>query len=527
MTKFKWLKRIRVVISLSFLLLITFLFVDFTNTFSAALTNGLLYFQFLPSILKFINLLSVAATGFLVVLVLNLLFGRIYCSFLCPLGTLQDISHFVAGKFKKRKRRHYKKPVNWLRFPILILATILILFFGNILFLNLLDPYSNFGRIASNLFRPLYYELNNLLSFVLEKREIYTVKPVELKNTSFLSLGYSIFILGLVGWMSFKHGRLYCNTICPVGTLLGRFSEISLFKIQLDQVSCTSCGICGNNCKADCIDSKNKSVDFSRCVGCMNCLYVCPGDGVNFELNPALKPKDPNKKINSQERRNFVKKSVFIPIGLTTLSKNLIAQEIDKPPKGMIPVNREFPVTPPGSISIEHFVDNCIACHLCVSACPTQVLQPSFLEYGLSGMMQPRMDFISSFCNFKCTICTEVCPTAAIKLLTVDVKKLTQVGKSKFIKENCVVYTDGTACGACSEHCPTKAVDMIPYDDKPGLRIPEVNEDICIGCGACEYACPTDPKSIYIEGNPIHVLAQKPKEKELDEDEKVLEDFPF
>jgi NAD-dependent dihydropyrimidine dehydrogenase PreA subunit len=135
------------------------------------------------------------------------------------------------------------------------------------------------------------------------------------------------------------------------------------------------------------------------------------------------------------------------------------------------------------------------------------------------------MDFITSFCNFECIICTEICPTGAIKPLDLETKKLMQIGKSKFVKENCVVYTDETACGACSEHCPTKAVNMVPYEKKAGLMIPEVNEDICIGCGACEFACPTTPRSIYVEGNPVHVLAEKPKEKELEKQE--LEDFPF
>lgn len=400
----------------------------------------------------------------------------------------------------------------------------MVVLFGNLLFLNLLDPYSVFGKLVSNLVRPIYFEANNLIVFFLEKREIYDWKPVELKNFNWLSIVFSISILGLIFWMSIKHGRLYCNTICPVGALLGRFSEVSLFKIHLDQVSCTSCGICSNNCKSNCIDNKEKKVDFSRCVGCMDCLYVCPGGGVKFALNPALKVKELNS-ATLNKRRDFVKKSIFIPVGLSSLTNQLVAQEIGKPPKKMIPIVRKYPVTPPGSESIEHFVSHCTACTLCVSACPTQVLQPSFLQYGLAGMMQPRMDFITSFCNFECIICTVICPTGAIKPLDLETKKLMQIGKSKFVKENCVVYTDETACGACSEHCPTKAVNMVPYEKKAGLMIPEVNEDICIGCGACEFACPTTPRSIYVEGNPVHVLAEKPKEKELEKQE--LEDFPF
>ncbi len=157
--------------------------------------------------------------------------------------------------------------------------------------------------------------------------------------------------------------------------------------------------------------------------------------------------------------------------------------------------------------------------------CPTKVIQPSFLEFGLGNMMQPYMDFHTNFCNFECIICSEVCPTGAILPIPLEEKKLTQLGISKFIKENCIVYTDETACGACSEHCPTKAVDMVYYKDK--LNIPEVNEDICIGCGACEYACPTTPKSIYVDGNPIHKLANKPPKEKIETQVSPEDDFPF
>ncbi|HKL38184.1 MAG TPA: 4Fe-4S dicluster domain-containing protein, partial [Bacteroidales bacterium] len=189
------------------------------------------------------------------------------------------------------------------------------------------------------------------------------------------------------------------------------------------------------------------------------------------------------------------------------------------------PVKRENPVSPPGAQATNRFNNSCTACHLCVNVCPTQVLQPALLEYGLRGLMQPRMDYHSGFCNFDCVECSKVCPTGAILPVMLEEKKRIQLGKVQFVKENCIVETEGTDCGSCSEHCPTKAVDMVDY--KNGLRIPEVNTDICIGCGACEYACPTHPyKAIYVEGNPVHLQAQKPKQeklKELDEEE----DFPF
>lgn len=192
----------------------------------------------------------------------------------------------------------------------------------------------------------------------------------------------------------------------------------------------------------------------------------------------------------------------------------------------IIPEEKDFPVTPPGASTIRKFTDTCTACHLCVSACPTHVIQPSLTQYGLTGFMQPHMDYHAGFCNFECTICMDVCPAGALLPVSLEEKKLIQLGKAVFIKENCVVETDGTDCGACSEHCPTKAVDMIPYHD--GLFIPKVTEDICIGCGACEYACPTKPyKAIFVNGNAVHVNAKKPQQEALDMDIDYTEDFPF
>ncbi|MCL2026783.1 MAG: 4Fe-4S dicluster domain-containing protein, partial [Leptospirales bacterium] len=174
-------------------------------------------------------------------------------------------------------------------------------------------------------------------------------------------------------------------------------------------------------------------------------------------------------------------------------------------------------------VSIDNFNKNCTACYLCVARCPSSVLQPAVLQYGLSGIMQPFLDFNTGYCNYDCTICSEVCPSGAIKKINKTKKHLIKLGKSYFIKENCITYTNDIDCGAFSEHCPTKAVDMVPYKD--GLVIPEINQAICIGCGACENMCPIRPmRAIYVEGNRVHERAELPKKDEI-----IIkqDDFPF
>jgi ferredoxin-type protein NapF len=212
-------------------------------------------------------------------------------------------------------------------------------------------------------------------------------------------------------------------------------------------------------------------------------------------------------------------------ISQDTVSENGPAAEIEnKIPTEIAPV-KHFAVTPPGSLGIRHFTTRCTACHLCVSACPTSVLQPSLNEYGWLGFMQPHMDYSTNYCNFECTLCSDVCPTGAILSLSAENKKTTQLGQVQLILENCVVYAENTACGSCSEHCPTQAVTMVPY--RQGLTLPEIKPEICVGCGACEYACPVRPhKAIYVDGHQIHQVAKEPEIEELEQPD-LEEEFPF
>ncbi len=516
------LKKIRVFVSLFFFLLITFIFIDFTNTLSGKVIQGLLYLQFIPSLIAFLKLGGLALFSLAIVLLLSMLFGRVYCSTICPLGTLQDIIIWFNRRFTHKKKYRKQKKHAYLRYGILVIATAF-LSLGMISPLLLLDPYSNYGRIVANLLRPVYLLLNNLGALILESADIYTLYRVEPGLTHWFSLAFSFGVFALIFWLSVKYARLFCNTLCPLGTALGLLSRYALFQIRLEKSLCTSCGKCSAVCKAGCIDINAKKVDFSRCVGCFNCLTSCPSGGVKYttkrrDTEIIIKPFDPS-------RRNFIAGTVVAATALSPLSmlaqgRNRGGKRCNSPQE----VIKNYPISPPGSTSLEHFNNACTACHLCVSACPTHVIKPSFLEYGLGGIMQPRLDYHANYCNFDCVVCSEVCPTGALQPLDIEEKHLLQLGKVKFIKHNCIVFTEGTDCGACSEHCPTKAVDMRPY--RNNLFLPIVNPDICVGCGACEYACPTDPKSIFVEGNPVHLIADKPVAVELDQPDPT-EDFPF
>ena len=523
------LRKARIFISLFFFLLITFIFLDISNVFPTGFIRDILYLQFVPSLICFLGVISIGAAGFIVILLITILFGRIYCSFLCPLGTFQDVliglrSQFIWKGSAKKPQFRYRKPLNWIRYPILGI-NLLAFIPGYIIIINLFDPYSTYGKIISKLLRPLYIGLHNGMTYFFERFDIYNFHPVRLNGPVWTAFGFAILVLSILIWMTFKKGRLYCNSVCPVGSLLALVSKISIYRIHLDETKCTKCGRCAAVCKAGCIDIRKKNVDFSRCVGCLNCLTPCLDDAIHFA--PVWTKIQNSGNVTDFDKRKFLKESALL-IGGTLLLPKIIKAQIEAP-KEIIPgtasVNRKIPVTPPGSIGLKHFNEKCTACYICVSQCPTQVLQPSLFQYGLKGLFQPRMDYIKSYCNYECKICGEICPTGAINPMTLDEKKLTQLGQSKFVKEDCIVYTRKTDCGACSEHCPTKAVNMVPYLEK--LTIPEVDNTICVGCGACEYACPTDPKAIYVEGNPLHKTAEKPKTDQVQKKVDLKEQFPF
>lgn len=523
------LSKIRIVFSIIVILLLTAVFVDISHLIPEKYINLLLFLQFIPSANKFISAGEAAAIGFIIILVLTILTGRTYCSFLCPLGILQDIFSRAGGKIKKRFRRFgFRKPHTFLRYSILAITLVITMTWG-VYFLTLLDPYSIFGRTMTYFAKPVVLLLNNLLSFIFGKFDIYTF--VHAPVTAFTPAAYYIpaaFLL-LFGILSIIRGRLFCNAVCPVGTFLGLLSKVSLLRIKFDDSKCTRCGRCAIACKSSCIDFLNRDIDNSRCVGCFNCLKSCPDKALEYNISSFRKKTTETEAVTEpvidNGRRNAIIGSLLVLLGFrsaVTLGQNKTAPIPKK--ASTVKEKKTSPVSPPGSAGISNFTANCTACSLCISVCPNNVLVPSVKEYGIASVMQPHMNYHKGFCAYECIRCLEVCPTGAMLPLMKEAKKLTQIGKAVFIKDNCIVNTEKTACGACAESCPTKAVHMVPFEGK--LVIPETKDEICIGCGHCEYACPTTPyKAIFVNGNTKHAAAQKPVN--IQTDLKKPEEFPF
>ncbi|MBQ9811776.1 MAG: 4Fe-4S dicluster domain-containing protein [Thermoguttaceae bacterium] len=601
--KYKFLRALRVLVALLMLAAIVAYFIDLREKVPQS-------FAWLEKI-QFVGAVTSGALAItLAFLAATLLFGRVYCSVICPLGILQDLFSWLAGKCvqicgsKKDakpkegapKVKKVRKPFAWKNFSFrknrkgirigFFVYAILAGFIG-LFYFGLIEPYGIFGRIAVNVFRPINVIVNNELFSMFQNSANddlkYAFFYVDLSVESVWA-----FIVGIVSFVGLayiagRYGRLYCNTVCPVGSFLGFLSQFSFFKTRIDASKCISCGLCEKRCKSSCIDAKNKTVDNTRCVVCFDCFGACKKGALSYGVGKKVKlaPNEIVKKKENAEqqtastldeatlrekervlreikgfdrgKREFIALSALA--GVAAVAKFAVGAVQEEAPTtsgegealdlvdaaegaapeeipadyGLTPYKQEHTIMPPGAPNRGHYMHHCVGCQLCVAKCPAHILKPGGFENGLLGFMQPIVEYSEKrgFCNFDCTICGDVCPTGAILPLTVEKKHVTQMGHVVFIKENCIVYAKNEHCGACSEHCPTQAVQMVPYGDpEKGLTIPETHEELCVGCGGCEHICPARPyRAIYIEGHPEQTEATPPPKEEVKEVENV--DFGF
>lgn len=547
---YKNLRRLRILCAIILFVLITASFLNFMG--SNTISSFLLKLQFTPAL---VSVFTGSFLAFAVLLILTLLFGRVYCSFLCPMGILQDIITRISNSVRKKANggkmpkqgKGYKKPHNIIRYTILSITAIFF-FVGITTPLVLLDPYSNYGTLVIQLFGTTELWINNLLSGVFS--ETFYYQPYT-KLSLYAFIWVSIIFVTIFVF-SMLRGRLYCNTICPVGSILGLISGFSLFKPAIKKTMCVRCNACAITCESNCINLETKEIDVTRCVACYDCMISCKRGGVELVptwftrkkimaanpanetgnsndekiTSPATEPQERQRKLESPERRNALIAVGLLATGIA--AKKIMSVKNNMNPNTAMALNSTTemdPICPPGAGSLTAFKNNCTACHACIAACPNQIIRPAVMEYGIDGFMLPTIKYDKKFCAYDCNECMQVCPHGALQHLSLKEKQLIQIGRAKYIAKHCIVFTDGTDCGACDEHCPTKAIVMTEIKSKPGLYFPKLNRDICIGCGACEYICPASPKAIVIDGNPVQQLAKPPKIEK--QEEKKVEDFGF
>lgn len=466
------LRKIRIAAAALFFAGITLLFVGIGHQWWGWMAK----LQFLPSCMA----LNFAAIAF--VLLLTLVFGRIYCSVICPMGVFQDLVirvHKLLSPKGHKPKRHFVKEPRIVRYGVLALVIVTALTFSQLL-LTVLAPYSAYGRMVRSI--------------------VGLSRGESLAPALLITAAATLVVICVCAWI---WGRGWCNTVCPVGSVLGLVSRFSLFKVSIDQSQCVSCRKCEKGCKSSCIDIDTHTIDHSRCVDCFDCLDSCPKGGIKFRFSLPRKAKTvPVTESVDKGRRAFMATTALVggSLALGAQNKRLdggLADVIDKTSP-----ERSERLVPFGAESVKDFYDRCTACQLCVSNCPNGVLRPST---DIGHFLQPQMGYEKGWCRPECTTCSQVCPAGAIRPLKAEEKLTHKIGTAKVNLSLCLAAKDEAGCGNCSRHCPVGAVRMVKTDGYH-RSIPVVAEAQCIGCGACEYLCPARPISaITVDGISVHI----------------------
>ncbi len=461
---------------------------------------------------------------FSVWLVLTLIFGRVYCSSVCPLGAMQDAFSRLGRKGKRGHEYHYAPARTAIRNATLI-AVIACILVGISVVTSLIDPYSAYSRIAINVLRPAWEAGESALFSI----GWLANAPARIGYASLMAFIIALITLGLIGTLAFRGGRTWCNTFCPVGTALGFISRYSVFHIEIDTDLCINCRRCEHACKSSCIDLQDHVIDGSRCVNCFDCLPVCPNDAISYtprrkqlslpmmqritspgKAATAMGSGAPNSMEPPRKSTNepkAISRRQFMATGLI-----MAAAAAGEPIRAALP-KQESPrpslyVIPPGAESRKSFMERCTGCGLCVAHCPTGVIKPSTKEFGWLNMLHPVKHYDDAECTLSCVRCTELCPTGALLPLTPSEKAQISVGLARVIPSDCL-SVNGVHCGMCAEVCPKQAITMKPFHNAAraaapaNAQIPTIDPSLCIGCGYCQHICPATPiKAIVVDGLP-------------------------
>ncbi|MBN1351323.1 4Fe-4S binding protein [candidate division KSB1 bacterium] len=429
----------------------------------------------------------------LILLLFTALFGRFFCGWICPLGTLIDGADRIINL--KQKKSRLKETLRYRSWKFFILVAILISSLFSVQFLWLVDPIALLTRtLATGLFPMVSFAMEELFGLLMNieflEESMFDVFTT-LQDSSLLPLEPRSFQSGLfflavfIGILSlgFISKRFWCRNLCPLGALLGIFSKFRLFNRTVD-ASCTSCGICQRTCKMDAIEDDFTTSSSIECIECMNCVANCPQSSIRYQFRFPTPPS----KIDLSRRKFFSALSAGAIVPLAIKSSYLNRS------------SRNNAIRPPGALPENKFLDRCIRCHECTRICSTTggCLQPALLQGGWEGLMTPISIPRSGYCEYNCNLCGKVCPTGAIKELALAEKNKMKMGTASFDKNRCIPWYRHVNCLVCEEHCPTpeKAIKfderetILPDGSRRMVKYPYVVEELCTGCGICVYKCP-------------------------------------
>jgi MauM/NapG family ferredoxin protein len=452
-----------------------------------------LFSQFDPLLMLAASLAGRVVVGGIVLagitLLLTVLFGRVWCGWLCPLGTALEW-------LRPRRVRHKAPPEKWRAIKVVLLLVILFAAVLGNQTLIVLDPITILNRtLAAAIWPAARYGVVGVEAFLyqfpplwgpLDAIHALLVQPLvqEVQPVFGLSLLIALFFVGLVA-LNWWAERFWCRYLCPLGGLLGLLSRLSLVRREVGD-ECAQCARCSHQCPTGTIDpGENYRSDPAECIVCFDCLTDCRREGIGFRWQlPRWRP------ARGQDY-DPTRRQVLAAMGASVVGVALA---------GVEPITLRQPATmirPPGA-DLTDFSALCIRCGACVRVCPTQGLQPSLFEGGVQNVLTPRLVPRLGYCSFSCNACGQVCPTGAIPPLEVDEKQQTVMGLARIDRDRCLPWAYDVPCIVCEESCPVAdkaiALEEVEVVNARGetvlLQQPRVLKELCIGCGICEYHCP-------------------------------------
>jgi len=446
--------------------------------------------------LEGISLLGLLALG------ITLIFGRVFCGWFCPLGTL----HNAVSSLRRQYRRVVKRTEvfsRWQRAKYFVLIALLVMAALGAQWIGVLDPFSLLYRSVSltvlpamdiavrNVSNAVYMADPHLGAFHLRDltEPVYTwwqerVAATELRVFSGTGAVFLVFTAALL--LNLYRNRFWCRYLCPLGGLLGLFATRPLLRLKSDPTACDDCFKCTLACPAAAQPEKAGEWLSTECFGCWNCVASCGNQGLDFVWTT------PWQQISTGSVDIGKRRALASTVGgVAALSMMRIT------PAANAKTFEPALIRPPGSRAEAEFLRRCVKCGLCMQTCPSGGLQPTWEEAGLEGLWSPMLVPAIGWCEYECHACGQVCPTGAIEPLPLEQKKTTKIGLAVFDTTRCLPYAYGRECIVCEEHCPVpdKAItfEMREVTTRDGevktLKVPRVDPDRCTGCGICESKC--------------------------------------
>ena len=431
----------------------------------------------------------------LVSLGLAFVLGRIFCGYICPMGTTIDMADWLNRRWRRGRRENsFESTGTYRNLKYLFLIAIAGSSLCGIAYHFLFSPLSLITRFYSFVLYPILTMLSNL--FLTTFRPVFPL--VGLEGLTFVHLRVPLFDTNLfvallvlaILMLGYVQPRFWCRNLCPAGAMLALCSRRPLFR-RVVSARCTRCARCVRSCPTAAIGEDFITTAHSECITCLKCQEVCPEKAISFEL--MRKTHAPLPEIDLG-RRKIIGAGIAGAAAAAVTMTNLHHLHGGVDPRALRPSTL---IRPPGALPEPVFQARCVRCGECVKGCLTNTLQLVWLEAGISGLWTPKVTARLAGCEQNCNVCGQICPTGAIRPLSMEEKSFAKIGTARIIQSRCIAWEQNKRCLICDEICPYNAISSQFVAGRP-VTVPVINENRCNGCGYCESKCPVIGESAIV-----------------------------